>query len=156
MARGLLLSSGCGRFRSPVCNARKGRAPGAKGRRRRVGVTPGSFSKQSWARASSGSGCGAPAVAASGRSETQPGGGGHHRRVPGVDGGDDLFGVDALQVDRGRAEVRVAELTLDHVQRHAFARELDGVGVAQLVRREATPDTRLSGEPAKLYPRIGA
>jgi hypothetical protein len=44
----------------------------------------------------------------------------------------------------------VAELALDHVERHALARELDGVGVAQLVRREAEPDTRLSGEPAKL------
>src|SRR5215216_1510803 len=40
--------------------------------------------------------------------------------------------------------------------RHAFARELDGVGVAQLVRREAAPDTRLAGEPAKLDARVGA
>jgi hypothetical protein len=52
-----------------------------------------------------------------------------------LDGGDDLFGVDALQVDADRAEVRVAELALDHVERHALASELDGVGVAQLVRR---------------------
>jgi hypothetical protein len=58
-----------------------------------------------------------------------------------VDGGDDRFGVDALEVNRGRAEVGVAELALDDVERHAFARELDGVGVAQLVRREAAPDT---------------
>jgi hypothetical protein len=34
-------------------------------------------------------------------------------RAPGVDGGDDLVGVDALEVDRGRAEVGVAELALD-------------------------------------------
>jgi integrase len=33
----------------------------------------------------------------------ESGGGGHHRRAPGVDGGDDLFGVDALQVDRLRS-----------------------------------------------------
>jgi hypothetical protein len=57
-----------------------------------------------------------------------------------VDGGDDLFGVDALQVDAGGAEVGVAELALDDVERHAFAGEFDGVGVAELVRREASPD----------------
>src|SRR5579871_2070533 len=48
--------------------------------------------------------------------------------------------VDAPKVRAGDAEVGVAELALDHVQRHAFAGELDGVGVAQLVRREAPPD----------------
>jgi hypothetical protein len=63
---------------------------------------------------------------------------------------------DALQVDRGRAEVGVAELTLDHVERHPFARELDGVRVAQLMRREAAPDTRLSGEPTKLDAHVRA
>jgi hypothetical protein len=31
----------------------------------------------------------------------------------------------------------VAELALDDVERHAFACEFDGVGVAQLVRSEA-------------------
>jgi hypothetical protein len=46
-----------------------------------------------------------------------------------VHGGDDLLGVDALQVDAGRAEVGVPELALDF-ERHAFAGELDGVGVA--------------------------
>jgi len=35
-----------------------------------------------------------------------------------------------LQVDRGDAEVGVAELVLDDVERHAFVCELDGVGVA--------------------------
>ena len=54
-----------------------------------------------------------------------------------MDGLDDLVGVDALQVDRGHAEVAVAELALDDVQRHAFARQLDRVRVAELVRREA-------------------
>jgi hypothetical protein len=40
-----------------------------------------------------------------------------------VDGGDDLLGVDALQVDAAGAEIGVAELALDHVQRNAFAGE---------------------------------
>ena len=44
----------------------------------------------------------------------------------------------------------MAELALDHVQRDAFAGELDSVGVAELVRREAAPDTRFGGEPAEL------
>jgi hypothetical protein len=72
--------------------------------------------------------------------ESQPGGGGHHRGASRVDGGGDLLGVDALQVDGGRAEVGVAELALEHVERHALAGELDGMRVAQLVRREPAPD----------------
>jgi hypothetical protein len=36
--------------------------------------------------------------------------------------------ADTLQVDAGRAEVGVAELALNHVERHALAGELDGVG----------------------------
>jgi hypothetical protein len=44
-----------------------------------------------------------------------------------MDGLDDLGVVDALQVDRREAEVAVAELALDDDQRHAFARELDGL-----------------------------
>ena len=73
----------------------------------------------------------------------ESGGGGHHWRASGVNGGDDFFGVDALEVDAGRAEVGVAELPLDHVERHALAREGDGMRMAQLVRPEAAPDTRL-------------
>src|SRR5215212_8730553 len=64
---------------------------------------------------------------------------GDHRRAAGVDGVDDLGVVDALQIDRGDAEVGVAELALDDDQRHALAGHLDGVRVAQLVRREAPP-----------------
>jgi hypothetical protein len=60
-----------------------------------------------------------------------------HRCAPGVDGVDDLGVVDALKVDGRDAEVAVAELALDDNQRHAFARELDGVAVAERVRREA-------------------
>jgi hypothetical protein len=44
-------------------------------------------------------------------------------------------------------------LALDDDQRHAFARQLDGVGVAKLVRREASPDAGRDGpsvRPAQL------
>jgi hypothetical protein len=87
--------------------------------------------------------------------QLQSGRGGHHRRPSGVHGGDDLLGVDPLEVYRGRAEVGVAELALDDVERYAFAGELDGVGV-ELMRREAPPDTRLGSEPTKLDADTGA
>jgi hypothetical protein len=65
-----------------------------------------------------------------------------------VDSLDDLAAVDALQVDRRDAEVAVPELTLDDDQWHALASHIDGVGVAQLVRREATPHScRSRGTP---------
>jgi hypothetical protein len=67
-----------------------------------------------------------------------------------VDGRDDLLGVDPLRVDAGRAEVRVAQLPLDDVQRHALTRELEGVGVVQLVRGEPAPDAGAGGESAEL------
>jgi hypothetical protein len=57
-----------------------------------------------------------------------------------VDGVDDLGAVDALQVDRRDAEVGVPELALYDEQRNALASHFDGVRVAQLVRREASPD----------------
>ena len=50
----------------------------------------------------------------------------------------------------------MAELALDHVQRHALAGELDGVGVAPLMRRKAPPDTRLHSEPAEFDADPGA
>jgi hypothetical protein len=56
-----------------------------------------------------------------------------------VDSVDDLGVVDALEIDAGDAEVAVAELALDHDQRHALASELDGVRVPRLVRRDAPP-----------------
>src|SRR3954468_8534377 len=61
-----------------------------------------------------------------------------HRGPAGVDGLDDLLGIDALQVDRGHAEVAVPELALNDVQRYALAQEFQRVRVTQLVRREAT------------------
>src|SRR4051812_3399734 len=69
-------------------------------------------------------------------SETERGAHRDHRRAAGVDGVDDLGVVDALEVDRGDAEVAVAELALDDDERHALVCHLDGVGVAQLVRCE--------------------
>lgn len=61
--------------------------------------------------------------------------------MPGVDGVDDLGVVDALEVDRGDAEVAVAELSLDDDQRNAFVSHLDGMRVAKLVgaKRRRTP-----------------
>jgi hypothetical protein len=50
----------------------------------------------------------------------------------------------------------VAELALDDVERHPFAREFDGVGVAQLVRSEAAPDAGAGREPAELDAHVGA
>jgi hypothetical protein len=39
---------------------------------------------------------------------------------------------------------------LDDVQRHALARELERVRVAELVRREPAPDARACGDLPKL------
>ena len=65
-----------------------------------------------------------------------------------MDSGDDLLGVDALQVDRRGAEVGVSELSLDDVQGNALAGEFDCVGVAELMRREAPAHTGLEGQAA--------
>ena len=72
-------------------------------------------------------------------SDAQSGARGDHRRAPVVDCVDDLRGVDAVEIDRRHAEVDVAELALDHLQRDTIAGHLDGVGVAQLVGSEASP-----------------
>jgi hypothetical protein len=44
----------------------------------------------------------------------------------------------------------MAQLALDHVPRHAFARHFDGMGVAQLVRSEPAPDARFPRQSLKL------
>ena len=62
-----------------------------------------------------------------------------HRSPPRVHGLDDLAAVDALQVDAGDSRVAVPELALDDDQWHAVAGHLDGVGVPELMRREAAP-----------------
>jgi hypothetical protein len=79
-----------------------------------------------------------------------------HQRAASVDGVDDLGGVDALQVDRRDAKVAVAKLALDDDQRHALARELDGMCVRQLVWREASPDTGFECGPAQIGSHRGA
>src|SRR3954447_20258116 len=79
----------------------------------------------------------------------EPDAGRNHRCSASVDGLDDLVGVDALQVDRGRAEVTVAELALDDVERHAFMVELDRVRVAELVRGKAPAHPGPGGESAQ-------
>jgi hypothetical protein len=56
----------------------------------------------------------------------------------------------------GRAEIGVAQLALDDVQRDALAREFERVRVARLVRREPAPDAGLGGEPAQLAADPGA
>src|SRR5918995_2160059 len=72
-----------------------------------------------------------------------------HRRAAGVDGVDDLGVVDALQIDRGDPEIGVPELALDDDQRHALARHLDGMRVAELVRRKAPTHPGLAGDAAQ-------
>jgi hypothetical protein len=69
------------------------------------------------------------------------------RWAAGMDGLDDLGVVDALQVYGCDAEVAVAELALDDDQRHALAREFDGMGVPELVLISNFHD-RLAGELA--------
>src|SRR5215207_1722681 len=87
-----------------------------------------------------------PPVAASGRERAIDG---DHRRAAGVQGVDDLGVVDALQIDRGDPEVGVSELALDDDQRDAFAGHLDGMRVAELVRREAPTHPGLAGDAAQ-------
>ena len=57
-----------------------------------------------------------------------------------MDGADDLAAIDALQIDAGDAQVGMAELALDDDERDAFVRHLDRVRMAELVRRESSPD----------------
>jgi hypothetical protein len=67
-----------------------------------------------------------------------------------VDGVDDLGAVDPLEVDRGDAEVAVAELALVDHERHTFASHFDGVGVSQLMWGEPSADTCCDGRAAQL------
>src|SRR4051794_7625994 len=72
-----------------------------------------------------------------------------------MDGVNDLGAVDALEVDRGDAEVGVPELALNDDQRDTLAGHLDGVGVAELVRRESSPDAGERRRVAQLFARGG-
>jgi hypothetical protein len=53
------------------------------------------------------------------------------------------------------AEVGVSELALKDDQRDTLARHLDGVGVAELVRRESPPDVGERRRVAQLFARGG-
>ena len=50
----------------------------------------------------------------------------------------------------------MTQLALNDVQRHALARELERVRMAELMRREAAPDTGLGGEAPELDADPGA
>jgi hypothetical protein len=56
-----------------------------------------------------------------------------------VDGADHLGVVDSRQVDGGYAEVGVAKLALNDVERHTLPSHLDGMRVTKLVRSETAP-----------------
>jgi hypothetical protein len=73
----------------------------------------------------------------------------------GMIGLDDLCIVDALPVERRDAEIAVAQLTLDDDERHALPRELDGMGVPELVRGEAPADACFDGRLAQICSRGG-
>lgn len=66
-----------------------------------------------------------------------------------MNGVDDFAVIDSLQIDRGSPEVRVAELPLNHVERHAFSSDLNSVRVPKLMRHEATTHARSDRELAK-------
>jgi hypothetical protein len=55
-------------------------------------------------------------------------------------------GAGALIFSKQTPDLLVAELALDDDQRHALAGHLDGVRVAQLVRRKASPYAGLAGD----------
>ena len=63
---------------------------------------------------------------------------------------DDLAAVDALEVDARDAEVAVSELALYHDERHPFAGHFDGVGVTELMWREAATHSRRRGGTPQL------
>jgi hypothetical protein len=78
---------------------------------------------------------------------------GINRCAAGVNRVDDLGDVDSLELDACDAEVAVAELALDDDQRDAFARQLDGVGVTELMRCEAPPQAGRDRGPAQVRAR---
>src|SRR6185312_1962126 len=84
--------------------------------------------------------------------EGKAGAGVHHRRAPGVDGGNDLVRGDSLQVGAGRGQMRVPQLALDQWQRDPLTQELDSMRMTELVGREAAPDARLNRDLVELQP----
>jgi hypothetical protein len=74
------------------------------------------------------------------------------------------WGVDPLEIDAGRAEVRMPELPLDNVRRHALAGQLERVRVSQLMQRErrltpawaaTRPNSVRTAAPHQGRPRVG-
>jgi hypothetical protein len=76
-------------------------------------------------------------------------------RAAGVDGADDLGVVDPLEIDARDAEMAVAELALNDDQRYAFARQFDGVRLAELVRRKAPANAGCDRGVAQVGPAGG-
>src|SRR5438270_4202955 len=70
-----------------------------------------------------------------------------------MNGADDRAAFDALQVDARDPEVGVAELALDHDQRHPFVRHLNCLSMSQLMRREPPSDTGRGGLVMQLLAR---
>jgi hypothetical protein len=64
--------------------------------------------------------------------------------------------VSMPRAARGNAEVDVVELALDDIQRHSLAGHLDGMGVAQLVRREASAHAGLCCDATQVVARGAA
>ena len=72
-----------------------------------------------------------------------------------MDGVNDLGCVDPVEIDRRHAKVDMAELALDHVEGHALAGHLNGMGVAKLVWREAPPHSGIGCDAAQVVARSG-
>jgi hypothetical protein len=94
-----------------------------------------------------------------GRLELESGAGRHHRCPACVDGGDDLLGVDALEVDAGGAEVVCPSWRWMMLSGTPSRGELERVRVAQLVPTAATSfrawhSARLRADPS-MRPRLG-
>jgi hypothetical protein len=67
-----------------------------------------------------------------------------------VDSVDDLRVIDATQIHRGYGQISVPELALDDKQRDTLTRHLHRVRVAELMWREASPDSGASSRSVKL------
>jgi hypothetical protein len=66
-----------------------------------------------------------------------------------VHGADDLLGVYALQINARDSEVGVTQLPLDHVDRNALSRHLDGMSMPQLMGGKAPANASLRCNPTE-------
>lgn len=69
-----------------------------------------------------------------------------------MDSVDDLGVVDASWIHQCDAEISVAKLSLNDVDRYTLPGHLNRVGVAELVRREPAPDAGSAGYCAEFLP----